>query len=105
MFNFATSVKVTNAYLSLKVREHNLTSLGKAFHMDTFAMTDIWKGKHERLKMSCKFDLFCILLLVLMPILYRALCTLVCAVTQPVTLVSKVEHSLYTHRIPHLKCI
>jgi len=41
MFNFATSVKVTNAYLSLKVREHNLTSLGKAFHMDTFAMTSV----------------------------------------------------------------
>jgi len=49
-------VKVINAYLSLKVREHNLTSPGKAFHMDTFAMTDMWKGKHERLKVSCKSE-------------------------------------------------
>ncbi|XP_067308000.1 uncharacterized protein [Pseudorasbora parva] len=42
--------EVINAYLSLKVRDHNLTSPGKAFHMDTFAMTDMWKKKYRRLK-------------------------------------------------------
>jgi len=66
-------VKVINAYLSLKVREHNLTSPGKAFHMDTFAMTDMWKGKHERLKVSCKSEkknFFLFFLLVLIFYLY-----------------------------------
>ncbi len=45
--------KVINAYLRLKVKQHNLTSPEKAFHMDTFAMTAMWNGKYRGLKVCC----------------------------------------------------
>ncbi|RXN14934.1 gag-pol fusion [Labeo rohita] len=44
--------KVINAYLMLKVRQHNLTSPEKAFHMNTFAITAMWNGKYQGLKVN-----------------------------------------------------
>ncbi|XP_016298830.1 uncharacterized protein LOC107655766 [Sinocyclocheilus anshuiensis] len=44
--------EVINAYLTLKVRQHNLTSPEKAFHMDTFAITAMWNGKYQGLKVD-----------------------------------------------------
>ncbi|XP_050957711.1 uncharacterized protein LOC127158743 isoform X1 [Labeo rohita] len=44
--------EVINAYLMLKVRHHNLTSPEKAFHMDTFAITAMWNGKYQGLKVN-----------------------------------------------------
>ncbi|RXN13050.1 gag-pol fusion [Labeo rohita] len=45
-------LQVINAYLMLKVRHHNLTSPEKAFHMDTFAITAMWNGKYQGLKVN-----------------------------------------------------
>ncbi|RXN03986.1 gypsy retrotransposon integrase 1-like protein [Labeo rohita] len=45
-------LQVINAYLMLKVRQHNLTSPEKAFHMDTFAITSVWNGKYQGLKVN-----------------------------------------------------
>ncbi|XP_016414882.1 uncharacterized protein LOC107745507 [Sinocyclocheilus rhinocerous] len=44
--------EVINAYLTLKVSQHNLTSPEKAFHMDTFAITAMWNGKYRGLKVD-----------------------------------------------------
>ncbi|KAI2655936.1 Transcriptional regulatory protein RCO1 [Labeo rohita] len=44
--------EVINAYLMLKVRQHNLTSPEKAFHMNTFAITAMWNGKYQGLKVN-----------------------------------------------------
>nr|XP_055038110.1 uncharacterized protein LOC129426027 [Misgurnus anguillicaudatus] len=46
--------EVINSYLSLVVRQHNLISTEKAYHMDTFAITEMWKGRIERIKVFCK---------------------------------------------------
>ncbi|KAL0196884.1 hypothetical protein M9458_005424, partial [Cirrhinus mrigala] len=43
-------LEIINAYLTQKVRQHNLTSPEKAFHMDTFAITAMWNGKYQGLK-------------------------------------------------------
>ncbi|XP_065122037.1 uncharacterized protein [Paramisgurnus dabryanus] len=44
--------EVINSYLSLVVRQHNLISKEKAYHMDTFAITEMWKGRIERIKLD-----------------------------------------------------
>lgn len=79
MFNSAMFVKVINAHLSLKVWQHNITSPDKAYHMDTFVMTHMWKGNMKSSRCPAHFNalLFCILLLVLMPILFW-LCVNLC---------------------------
>ncbi|RXN14097.1 myosin-1 isoform X3 [Labeo rohita] len=45
-------LQVINAHLMLKVRQHNLTSPEEAFHMDTFAITAMWNGKYQGLKVN-----------------------------------------------------
>ncbi|XP_073802848.1 uncharacterized protein [Danio rerio] len=49
--------EVINAYLTLKVKEHNEKSKRKAYAFNTFTMSELWKGKPQRFKVDpAKYD-------------------------------------------------